>query len=145
MSPSTAESVSTLIQVTGWMQAAGFCSSFEDLDGFVFLLSCFVVVVVVFVIVLGLFVAVVLERFSVLVFFVVYLFGFEVILNVGWGFIWLVLLFLPNSLPFFDLLQMVEKRARGRETSSALDLEGMEGKFQEGKSWEGKGGEGRFG
>lgn len=127
------------------MQAAGFCSSFEDLDRFVFLLSCFVVVVVVFVIVLGLFVAVVLERFSVLVFFVVYLFGFEVILIVGWGFIWLVLLFLPNSLPFFDLLQMVEKCARGRETSSAPDLEGMEGKFQEGKFWEGKGGEGRFG
>lgn len=81
------------------MQAAGFCSSFEDLEGFVSLLSCFVVCFVVFVVVLGLFVSAVLERFSVLVF--VYLFVFEVILIVGWGFIWLVLLFLPNSLLFF--------------------------------------------
>lgn len=60
-----AESVSTLMQATGWIWAAGFCSSFEDLERLVFLLIFFIVVVFV---VLSLFLAAVLERFSVLVF-----------------------------------------------------------------------------
>lgn len=95
-----AESVSTQMQATGWMWAAGFCSRFEDLERFVFLLS-FVVVVVLFV-VLSLFVAVVLERLSVLVF--VCLLGFEIFWIAGWGFIWLVLLFLSNSIPTLFLI-----------------------------------------
>lgn len=53
ISPGTAESVSTLMQAAGWMQAAGFCPSSKDSEGFVFLLSCLFVVVVV--VVLGLF------------------------------------------------------------------------------------------
>lgn len=141
MSPGTAESVSTLMQATGWMRAAGFCSSFGDLEGFVFLLSCFVVVV------LSLFVAAVLERFSVC------LLVFEVFWIAGWGFIWLVLLFLPNFLPtlFFYLLQMGEESARGRETS-ASDGKGSSRKGREvpgrevlGSSGKGSSGKGREG
>lgn len=79
------------------MWAAGFFSGFEDLEGFVFLLSRVVVVVV-----LGLLVALVLEKFSGLVF--AGLLVFEVFLDGGRGSTWLVLLFLPNSLPTLFLI-----------------------------------------